>query len=808
MSNRTFVGLPWLSKAYITFVVSAGAVAVGRSIHNLATAGNEWGWVVLAVLTLISGSATIKLPALPATITVSETFVFTSVLLFGSAAGTLTVALDALVISFWSYRKGHPLYKIIFNLFALPLTIWLASQLFFYQAGIAPMFHPGVDGYGFSIRPILFPLFVLACTYFLLNSWIITFAIALERHTPAYSLWRDHFAWLSLNYFGGASVAALLVSYTRDLDYTSLALILPIIVVLYFTFSTSMGRVADANVHLEQLNGLYMSTIETLAMAIDAKDQITHGHIRRVQTYAVGLAHRLGVADASLIRAIEAAALLHDMGKLAVPEYILNKPGPLTPAEFEKMKLHANVGADILSAIEFPYPVVPIVRHHHENWNGTGYPDGLAGADIPIGARILSVVDCFDALTSDRPYRPRLSDREALDILLHRRGTMYDPLVVDIFIAGHREMSAVTKSAPESPTPHLSNVVVASGPSATAPAFALDEIAASAEETLTLFDLARTLNTQTSVADAAEVITKHLRRLVPFTLSVLYLYDPDSDDLVAAHSFGEDAALASGTRIALGQRVSGWVAAHRKPIKNSDPILDFGEGVRSFKRRPHSCVASPILAGDDLIGVLSLYATGTNTFTDGHQRIVEVVSRQVSELLASAARAKAANSARLRDPNTSLPDGRRFLQAIQSEPDVSLVYPVVAIVIDFRLNDPRSKDVDTLSQHFVDESIGTIRRILGQADLLLRLDDLELVVLLVSTDQEQSRDVANRLRSALASYGSGPAVDLGGKATVIVSPLCHDAKSIDRFIRLSRRSTPRAQHSADNGPRTDSKTIH
>src|SRR5262249_33392072 len=155
--------------------------------------------------------------------------------------------------------------------------------------------------------------------------------------------------------------------------------------------------------------------------AIDAKDQVTHGHIRRVQTYAVRLASEIGVRDDKLIKAIEAAALLHDMGKLAVPEYILNKPGKLTEPEFERMKLNASVGADILSAIEFPYPVVPIVRHHHENWDGTGYPDGLKGTEIPIGARILSVVDCFDALTSDRPYRPRLSDAEALGILEERR---------------------------------------------------------------------------------------------------------------------------------------------------------------------------------------------------------------------------------------------------------------------------------------------------------------------------------------------------------------------------------------------------
>src|SRR4029078_643446 len=164
---------------------------------------------------------------------------------------------------------------------------------------------------------------------------------------------------------------------------------------------------------------------------------VTHGPIRRVQAYATTLAREVGVRDERLLKAIEAAALLHDMGKLAVPEYILNKPGKLTDAEFEKMKLHASVGADILSAIDFPYPVVPIVRHHHENWDGTGYPARLKGTDIPIGARILSVVDCFDALTSDRPYRPKLSDEESLAIVMQRRGSMYDPLVVDTFVKVH-----------------------------------------------------------------------------------------------------------------------------------------------------------------------------------------------------------------------------------------------------------------------------------------------------------------------------------------------------------------------------------
>ena len=175
-------------------------------------------------------------------------------------------------------------------------------------------------------------------------------------------------------------------------------------------------------------------------MAIDAKDDVTHSHVRRVQAYALGLARALGVNDEETLKAIEAAALLHDTGKLAVPEHILNKPGKLNEVEFEQMKRHVDVGADILSLVEFPYPVVPIVRCHHENWDGTGYPRGVVGIDIPIGARILSVVDCFDALTSDRPYRSALTDEQAFEVLRARRGTMYEPLVVDTFMRVHREL--------------------------------------------------------------------------------------------------------------------------------------------------------------------------------------------------------------------------------------------------------------------------------------------------------------------------------------------------------------------------------
>ncbi len=376
---------------------------------------------------------------------------------------------------------------------------------------------------------------------------------------------------MSLNYLAGASIAFLFVGYNRRIDIGYIGVIVPLLLVLYFTFKTTINRVEDADRHLEQLNRLYLSTIETLAMAIDAKDQVTHGHIRRVQAHATSLAREVGVTDENLLKAIEAAALLHDMGKLAVPEYILNKPGKLTDAEFEKMKLHASVGADILSAIEFPYPVVPIVRHHHENWDGTGYPAGIKSTAIPIGARILSVVDCFDALTSDRPYRPKLSDDEAFAILRQRRGTMYDPMIVDAFLSVH--LTIPTEIPRQGPPSDVLNTIARSRRAAPSDLHATStptEQAAGADEMLTVYELRKALTGLVGLGDAGDVIAKHLRRLVPANLFVFYIYDSAADELDARHVVGDDRAGILGLKIGLGQRLSGWVAANRQTILNSD----------------------------------------------------------------------------------------------------------------------------------------------------------------------------------------------------------------------------------------------
>jgi diguanylate cyclase (GGDEF)-like protein/putative nucleotidyltransferase with HDIG domain len=722
-------------RAYLAAVISCGMAAVASSVLRLHVEPLGYQWYMLAALTFVSGSATVTLPSVPASISVSETFVFATVLLFGSAAGTVMVALDGLVISFWMAKRRPEWYRALFNMAAPALSIWCAAHLLFLTAGIEPLIRQPA-----TINVLLLPLILFALVYFGLNSWMIAIAVALEMRIPPYRVWRENFLWLSLNYFSGASVALLLVVYTRDVDLRFIGVIVPLLLVLYFTYKNSMDRVEDANRHVMELSRLHLSTIETLAMAIDAKDQITHGHIRRVQALAVGLAQKVGVIDDRLIKAIEAAALLHDMGKLAVPEYILNKPGKLTPAEFEKMKLHAAVGADILSAIDFPYPVVPIVRHHHENWNGTGYPDGLRGTDIPIGARILSVVDCFDALTSDRPYRPRLKDDEAIEILVSRRGTMYDPLIVDKFVDVHEQLAA--NARPSTAASQMLNKITKAAQNPDRSTTIVDT--ASANEILTLYELTRELSERTNIEAIGDIVARHLHRIVPTKLSIFFIYDAATDEIEAKHVAGDYAADILGLRIALGQKLSGWVAANRQTIMNSDPTLDLDDAAR-LGQRLRSCLSTPMLVDDELVGVFAMYSVSQDAFTEEHRRIAEVVARQASKAFKGTVDHEGLSR---RDPVTGLPDHAELgrLIAINRDKAAASARKLMLIHIDIVSlrsvgHDTSSTIADDVLRHVVKNTRSSLR----VTDILIRYGAEELIAVLDVSDIQIARRVGQRI---------------------------------------------------------------
>ena len=430
MSEPRRPPLSTATKAYIAFVVTAGLAVVAYCCRDLLENRPSPDLAWLALLTLLSGFLPVKLPKVAANISVSETFVFCGTLLFGPSAGAILVFLDVALIWARLWRQEVYWHRMLFSLAANPLAIWIAAGVLFKVAGTPPLALLPVQP---PDERLILGLLAFAIVYFILNSSLVAFAIALEQNQNAFEIWSRHLSRLWLNYWAGASVAALLVSISHKVTLLALSLIAPLMLVLSFTYRWSMGE-TKAEARLADLKQTFLQTIEALALAIDAKDQVTHGHIRRVQRHTMALADALGVKDETQKDALRAAALLHDTGKLAVPEYILNKPGALTASEFERMKVHAAVGADILKNIEFPYPVDPIARYHHENWDGSGYPEGIRGSDIPLGARILSVVDCYDALTSDRPYRPRMTRQQAEQVLLERRGKHYDPWVVDRFL--------------------------------------------------------------------------------------------------------------------------------------------------------------------------------------------------------------------------------------------------------------------------------------------------------------------------------------------------------------------------------------
>jgi putative nucleotidyltransferase with HDIG domain len=642
MSNR-------LLRIYVGAVVAAGLAVLAMALGSLRGAPHPLEWALFALLALLTGSFSVAFVSVAATITVSDTFVVASALLFGPAPATLALAIDCVIIS-WRRKLGWT--RLAFNAAGPALSLWCSAKVFFLVAGVPPLALSDAP-----VSALILPLLLLILVYFVLNSALTATAVALEAKQSPIELWRRHFLWLGQGYFASGSVALCLILVVRQAGPLAVTVILPVLAIYHRTLGASFGRLADARGHLQKLDRLYQSTIETLAMAIDAKDDVTHSHVRRVQTYALALARELGVGDEQTLKAIEAAALLHDTGKLAVPEHILNKPGGLTAAEFEQMKRHVDVGADILSLVEFPFPVVPIVRAHHESWNGTGYPRGLTGEEIPIGARILSVVDCFDALTSDRPYRKRLTDEAAIDILLERRGSMYDPAIVDTFIATYRSVKADITETPQQ-REVLSQIratpvdAARQGPAkgglhdgSRPHTDGSSGSPAASDDVLAFVSLARLATGDVTQSDILALATNLVRRIVPSATGAWFLKNETGDRLVAVSTFGPAADAVRGVSILVGDRLTGWVAVNRQTIVNSDAALDLAD--RALRAAPPlvCCLSVPLANGGSVAGVLSLYASERGAFSEDAGRLLEMVAPQVAEALVSAADRSAAGRA-------------------------------------------------------------------------------------------------------------------------------------------------------------------
>ena len=592
---------------YVAAIVIAGAIVLGSAAMALPTTPHVRDWGVLAVLALIASRFPLRVPGRSAWFSISDTFFMTSALLFGPAPATLTIAIDSMLMS--HAFTTFSVRRFLFNSSAPAVAFWAGAEVFFRVSGFTPLYGAGV-----AADTVVVPVACFAAVYFALNSGLTAIAIGLEKRRSPVAVWRSHFVVVSLNYFASGSIAFLLILFTQYQSVFMLLATIPLIAVIHLAMQSWAGRLDDAEQHIVTVDRLYLSTIGALSTAIEAKDGVTSSHIHRVRHYAMGLAKAIGNLDAQTLKAIEAAALLHDTGKLAVPERILNKPGKLTPAEFETMKLHVDAGADILSSIDFPYPVVPIVRAHHENWDGTGYPNGLKGVEIPIGARILAVVDCYDALTSDRPYRAAMTDDEALAIVRARRGTFYDPAVVDMFAQVCRDIGPFTVKPQMQKAIHQISRAAALEPVPAAVAASTSVTAPPAEgpdSLRTLANLARIVTGRPSATDLASMIWAHLRHLVPNASCAFFVVDGTGETVAAKFAAGDGSIALQGLEFKLGDRLTGWVAENLQPIVNSEARLDLGSEAAFVDLR--YCVSLPLASEGRLAGVLSLY--GADPFT-------------------------------------------------------------------------------------------------------------------------------------------------------------------------------------------------
>ncbi len=617
-------GFTRTGRLYVWAVIASGTVAVTHAVYVGVIVGWGAAWWLFAGLTVCAAWLTLRMSAVPVSFSIADTFTSATAILFGPDAATVVVVLDAAVISARLSTIRSAPRRLLFNMTGPSLAMAVSARLFFAMAQTGPLV--GAPG---RITEHVYALLAFAAAYFVFNTALVARAVAFERQERFARVWLEHFAPLWLTYFGGATTGGLIIllAYSTHLNLPVLVLLAPLPFTIYAAFSAGLGRTRDHIEHLNTVNALHLATIETLAQAIDARDQVTHDHIRRVQLYAMRLADELHVTDQADRRALEAASLLHDMGKIAVPEHILNKPGKLTRSEFDQMKLHATVGADILSPIDFPFPVVPIVRHHHENWDGSGYPAGLHGNDIPLGARILSVVDCFDALTSDRPYRARLSSEEAVRMIVARAGQMYDPAVVEAFVRIAPTLPSDTSAASSPPALQM---IAETSRSGAFPAYRPDR-----PPDKDVIAQAVLLGKQVG---AAETLSGALRDIQvcfehPCDGTLVFLaHERECGRLAARCVAGPHASALARLTMMVGTRLSGWVAAQRRSIVNSDALLDVRESVDPLAVPPSYCVSAPMTDGDELVGVLSMYSHGNRAFPVHQALLLETAAALLTPL--------------------------------------------------------------------------------------------------------------------------------------------------------------------------------
>jgi diguanylate cyclase (GGDEF)-like protein/putative nucleotidyltransferase with HDIG domain len=672
--------------------------------------------------------------------------------LLGPSNAALVAALALMAQLIKSYFRFSPLVtdKLLEYLSSL-VAIWLTGKIYLLTIAVG---QPSSVG-------SLFPMIFVMTGYCLFYTLLRAVGTSLVRSVSFVSEWKQHYLVSTLLFLSVAVGVGLVNHYASRVGKEAYLLAIPFALFVLTSYRIYSLNLAESSRRLGELSQLQTSIIETLALAIDAKDHPTHGHARRVQAYAVGIAKSLGIDSRNDVEALSTAALLHDIGKLAIPEYILSKPGKLTDSEFAKMMRHAEIGANILEPIRFPYPVVPTIRYHHERHNGSGYPHGLKGDEIPLGAKILAVADTFDALTAQRTYRTPLTAVEAIELIRRESGIGFDPEVVQAF---SRVAKALVEEVSTLDLSKYSNSTPQRGAPEAEQEYKLwlrkkgfTEIASTHREIYALHEIFQTVGRTLNLEDTLRIICTKLQSVVPFTSGVAYLRSKKSDVIYPAMVIGEHAEQLSRSWIRLGEGLTGYAVAFSQRVVNADPALDFQH--LTYLERPHQLVNAmvfPLKVKEETLGAIALYSSEgeSGIFTDDHVRLMETVSERAAVSIQNAMSFEYYEENSLTDPLTGLPNSRYMFMAFdQNVKKAERAREKMAVLV-MDLNS--FKEINDQCGHKVgDEVLIKVSEILQKEmrkyDTCVRYAGDEFVAFLYNAERATAEKIVHRIRKAVQS---------------------------------------------------------
>jgi diguanylate cyclase (GGDEF)-like protein/putative nucleotidyltransferase with HDIG domain len=822
----------WKSLALLCATAALAAALLVFSLDDLLslkTNGYLWCGALLA-LTFAASRLNVPLTSADGTShsskSVADALIFLAAMMFGTVPAALLAGVDG----FMSTRRAGDHAGRVFRTLAAIISTCLAVIVYKLLTLLTVGDVAAGEAHSAPLERLLFPLFVLAIVQFGLNTLLSAFYVAIEAGTTKMEFSRESLVWTSMTQLAGAAAAALFYSSFIGSGMSFLFVGVLIVSLVYLLFRFDEKRVSETRRgeeaklrHIQEIADLHMNTIESLAIAIDAKDQTTHGHVRRTQIYAMELGRILGVGEDEL-HALRAGALLHDVGKLAVPEYILNKPGKLTAAEFDKMKIHTVVGGDIIKRVNFPYPVEDIVRYHHEKWDGSGYPKGLRAEQIPLVARIISVVDFYDATRCDRPYRVGMKREDSLALLRRMAGSSFDPQVVEKFvsnidyfdnlIAEHdiQEQVASEGDAKLNGTPDagLASDILGSASDGDS---GFRSIAEAQREVFALHEIAQTIGSSLNLQDTVTLVSSKLRSIVPFDTCIIYLVDDRSGKAIAAHASGEHAEAFARRRITIGEGISGWVIANARSMCNTSPELDLVGLPEEVSTQIRGVLVSPLIREDGAFGAITVYSKTRSTYTTEHVRLLESVSQHASIALNNAMTFEKTKESALTDTLTDLPNARSFHLALEqriAECQRLNREPLSVLSMDL----DNFKQINDTHGHAIGDRLlasvaAIIKKQFRQMDILARYAGDEFVAIMPMASRDVAEMVAERIRSAVESHEftirTGRTTRIGISLGIACFP--NDGETSESLLSQAGQNMQQDKHVRKLNPPSDTQNM-